>query len=182
MKLDNTYIHQECDIVLEEDFDDAIKIGNEMLELVRKEKYLSLAANQVGHKKKIVVAVDDDGYDIYFNPEIKPKQISDGLISVNPETYVFDAMLPSFPNKRILEEIYESVEVGAYSVANDDWIKFNVEGNLAILWQTMVMVLNGIEEKSIVNSDHKTIKGKIKKRPNAICEGCGRKNKKCRCD
>jgi len=182
MKLNNKYIHSPCEIVLDEDFDDAIKIGNEMLKFVVKEKYLSLAANQVGYNKQIVVAKDDDGYDIYFNPEIKPLEISDGLISVTPETYIHNAVLPSFPKKRILEEIYESVEVHAFSVANDDIINFKAEGELAIMWQTMMVILNGVDEQSIVPCDYMTIKGKNKKKPNAICSLCGRKNKKCRCD
>jgi peptide deformylase len=182
MKLDNKYIHDQCSLVQEEDLEEAQKIGLDMLSYVKQQKYLSLAANQVGYNKQIVVVIDDDGYDIYYNPEIKPQEVVDGIISVAPEGSEFPAIIPSFPRKKVLCYLYDNIEVDAYSLSNDDRINFKASGDLAKIWQINALILNGIDPESIVPCDFMTIKGKEKKKPNAKCPECGYKNKKCKCE
>ena len=183
MILDNTYIHDACSLVEEDDFEDAKKFGIDLLNHVRKEKYLSLAANQVGHNKQILVVVDDDGHDVYFNPEIKPQNIEDGMISIAPSTSEYPANVPSFPKKRVVINLYDKIEVSAFSVANDDRITFKAEGDLAKIWQITAALLNGVDASSIVPCDYLTItRDEPKKKPNAKCPRCGKKNKKCRCE
>jgi len=181
MKLDNKNIHDACGLVEEDDLEEATKFGMDMLAFVKKKKYLSLAANQVGYDKQVMVAVDDDGHDVYFNPEVKPIEINDGLIAIAPDSHVFPAIVPSFPKKKVLIEIYDKIEVDVFSVANDDRITFKAEGDLAKVWQITCAVLNGINMDSIVPCDYLTIHKQEKKKPNAKCPGCGRKNKKCKC-
>ena len=89
--------------------------------------------------------------------------------------------IPSFPKKRVLIETYNEIEVSAFSVANDERITFEAEGNMAKLWQVTVAILNGIHMDSIVPCDYTTIRGNDKRKPNAKCPDCGKKNKKCKC-
>ena len=182
MKLDNVYIHDQCELVDENDLKKATEIGLEMLEFAKTEKYLSLAANQVGHNKQIMVAVDDDGHDVYFNPEITPQPISDGIISVDPDSYEFPAIIPSFPRKKVLCQVYDNIEVSAYSLANEDRITFKASGDLAKIWQITVLMLGGVDPESIVPCDFLTVRKTDKKKPNDLCSKCGYKNKKCRCE
>jgi len=126
--------------------------------------------------------MDDDGHDVYFNPEIEAQKILDGIVAMEPESYEFPAELPSFPKKRVLFQIYDKIEVNAFSLANDDRINFKAEGDLAKIWQITTAVLNGVHIDSILPCDYMTIRREEKKKPNAKCEGCGMKNKKCRCE
>lgn len=182
MKLDNKYIHDACELVQEADFEEATKIGLDMLAFAKREKYLSLSANQVGYNKQVLVVVDDDGHDVYFNPEIRPEEIVDGMFAIAPNSITYHATLTSFPKKKVLIEIYDKIEVDAFSLANDDRISFKANGNLAAIWQIAATALNGIDINSIVDADFLTIKNPEKRRPNDKCSGCGKKNKKCKCE
>lgn len=181
MILDNKCLYKQCKLVEETDLEEATNIGMDMLEFAKRKKYLCLAGNQIGYDKQVVVIRDDDGYDVYFNPEIRIAPVKNGMFEVEQDTFEFAANLPNLPKKRFLVDIASNIEVNAFSVINDDRINFTAESHLAKSWQVMMAVLEGVDKDRVVSCDYQTIKKTAKKRPNDRCEKCGRKNKVCQC-
>ena len=178
--LNNRYLYEPCVNVEEDDFEEAKKIGLEMLQFAQKNKYLCLASNQVGYNKKIVVVRDDEGYDIYFNPEL-----SDVSFDINNIQPGFSRPMPidlvSLPKNKVMMDIADTIQVNAFSVSEDDRQDFKTTGLLANIWQIVVKTLDGIDQDAIISNDYLTVKNVDKKKRNEKCPNCGKKNKKCIC-
>lgn len=179
--LNDKYIYDECESITEEEFDDVIGFGKKMLEYCKKKKLISLVANQVGCKKQMCVVTDDDGYDIYLNPELEDIPIEDEMISVSQECTPMPFDIMSFDKSKIMVGVVDAVKIHAYSFNKDDWISFTADGALGKVWQVVMYIMNGVNEGDLVKKDYLTIKSNKKKKPNDKCSSCGKKNKKCTC-
>ena len=181
IKLVNSKIFNKCSIVEEKDLAEATKIGLSMLAFVKDNNFLCLTANQIGYDKQVCVVRDNEGLDIYINPEMTISKIEDGVVSISQEMVEYPAILQSFPRKRVLVDVADRIHINAFSVGVDDRTIFTASDNLAKIWQVAMYVLGGVYQEDVVDSDFQTIRGTEKKRPNDKCSGCGRKNKKCLC-
>lgn len=181
MELINDKIFTKCELVQESDLPEATKIGLEMLAYAKKNNFLCMAANQVGYDKQVCVVRDNDGYDVYINPEIELLKTG-GEIQVSQETTEFPAQLESFPRKRVLVDVVKHIKVSAFSIEKDDRISFTTDDALAHIWQVVSYIMKGVNQDDIVGADFQTIVNEEpKKKPNEKCSKCGRKNKKCLC-
>jgi peptide deformylase len=181
--LNNDYLYEPCKNVEEADFEEAKKIGLKMLQFAQKNDYLCLAANQIGYDKNVVVVRDDEGYDIYFNPELS--EIPIDLNSASSADMISKPMpisLVSLPKNKVMMDVAGVIQVNAFSVAEDDRQDFKTTGLLANIWQIVVKTLEGIDPDAVIPNDYMTIRDTTKKSRNEKCPDCGKKNKRCICN
>lgn len=180
--LDNKHIYTPCEPVLEDDIDEATRVGNEMLDYCNKKKLLCLAANQVGYNKQVCVVSEEGSKEIYFNPEIEKAKVECDMFSIDQESESIPMDILSFPKNKVLVDVVNNIKVNAYNQTQDDRIEFTCQEPLSHVWQTVMYILGGVNEQDVVPRDYLTVRRtEAKKKPNDICPGCGRKNKKCRC-
>jgi hypothetical protein len=183
MKLDNTLIHKPTKPVQDTEFEKCAEIGRAMRAFAKENEYACLCANQVGYEHNICVIHDNekssDGYTTYFNSEVL---VPDG--AEIGDTRKEDIDLVSFPRKKIIIPVNSGALVSAYSVDDEDRIDLDLdEGELSLVWWVVNYCLGGVCKDDVMQRDYRTVrKTTPKRKPNARCEECGRKNKICICE
>jgi peptide deformylase len=177
----NKHLFDECELVLDENLEEATDIASKMKQYAKDNKLYCLSANQVGYNRQLCIVRDDDGFFSYINPEFEEIQIEDSVVQISRETVEYEASIISLPRKKIVIPVQDTIRINAFCLEQDERVSFTIDGELAMIWQTILYIMNGVNEEDVVACDHMTIKNIGKKRPNDKCNGCGKKNKKCLC-
>ena len=185
--LNNKHLFKPTEPVDEDDVEDCRHLGAQMMAYASVNKYAFLCGNQVGSDRKFVVIEDPEkptGYHNYANVVVTPVSESIGgelSIAVTPETSPTWVDSPNFRGK-LEVEMAPRVKVRAFSVSDNDSVEFETEGILAFYWQVIDTYLEGINQEDVKPRDCTTIRRTgPKPKPNAKCDGCGRKMKRCVC-
>lgn len=103
------------------------------------------------------------------------------MVQISRETTEYSATLVSLPRKNVVVPVQDIIRISAFCIEQDERVSFTIADELAMIWQTMIYIMGGVDEDDVVDCDHLTIKNTVKKKPNAKCDGCGKKNKRCTC-
>jgi len=185
LMLDNRHIFKstvEIDIKDEKSVYEVSILANRMAKFAADNKYVMLAANQVGYNCRMGILLDNgpiSGFSAYVNAKLV-----DADIDINndlPASLNVPYKVVSFPEQQLIIPIKSKIKVVMYDLIEDKNDEFEGGGTTAEFWQIMISILDGVDKSKLVSRDFMTIKGSDKIGRNKKCSKCGKKNKKCAC-
>jgi peptide deformylase len=119
MKLDPIVLKQVCEPVSFDDPKKNLRLAHELLQLMRRERGLGLAANQAGRAVRLFVMCVNDVYRHCFNPEIL--EVSDELVSLDEGCLSFRGEFCSIVRPQRIKVRYYSAQGTATEAWLDGW-------------------------------------------------------------
>lgn len=191
-ELSNKCIFDPVELVDDDELSTMLNVGMKMIDMAKSLKDCAcLTANQIGIPKRLNIIADQNsphGYNIFVNADVVSSANTntgsiDGLsINLEPDRHTIFVDSASFPRNKLRLEVCQQVTVSGFSLITNDLEEFEAEGTLAYYWQAILHLFNGMKKEDIVSRDVMTLRGKSRIKPNARCQECGRKFKKCRCE
>jgi len=130
-KYSNSVLRKKCEKV-KEITPEIKKLVEDMIETMKKEQGVGLAAPQVGVSKRVIIAETENGVKEFINPKILKK---------SKETEIMEEGCLSVPNLRLKIKRWKEVEIESL---DGDGKKIKTEGILARILQHEIDHLNGI--------------------------------------
>jgi len=130
-KYSNPVLRKKCEEV-KEITPEIKKLVEDMIETMKKEQGVGLAAPQVGVSKRVIIAETENGVKEFINPKILKK---------SKETEIMEEGCLSFPDLRLKIKRWKEVEIESL---DGDGKKIKTEGILARILQHEIDHLNGI--------------------------------------
>ncbi len=130
-KYSNSVLRKKCEKV-KEITPEIKKLVEDMIETMKKEQGVGLAAPQVGVSKRVIIAETENGVKEFINPKILKK---------SKETEIMEEGCLSFPDLRLKIKRWKEVEIESL---DGDGKKIKTEGILARILQHEIDHLNGI--------------------------------------